>query len=321
MVKSRFVYLFICLTLVLSLAGGFMAVAASAQSPTPTPSAAPSPAPSTTPTTAPSATPTATPSPTSTTPILSLETDIPSYSDDSGAIFNFDVTIKYNGNDRQTANISASTSAPGWIANVTYAGRQANAIDIGPAGQYGPDTKTVQVSLSPGPSQKPDKGSYVVTLKVTAGNLTKTIDLTGIIKSKTSYSMNSDTGRLSMSAEAGKENHYTVVLNNAGTEPLSNISFSSDKPDNWIIKFNPEKVDTLAAGKTQQVDVIITPPSGKTIAGDYMISLRSNNDKVSSNMEVRVTALTPSIWGWVSIIIIVVVVAGLAALFLKLGRR
>jgi uncharacterized membrane protein len=311
MVKSRFVYLFLCLTLVLSLAGGFMAVAASAQSPTPTPSAAPQPAPSTTPT----------PAPTSTTPLLSLETDIPSYSDDSGSSFNFDVTIKYNGNDRQTANISASTTTPGWVANVTYAGKQANSIDIGPAGQYGPDTKTVQVSLSPGPSQKPDKGNYVVTLKVTTGNLTKTIDLTGIIKSKTSYSMNSDTGRLSMSAEAGKDNHYTVVLNNAGTDPLSNISFSSDKPDNWIIKFNPDKVDTLAAGKTQQIDVTITPPSGKTIAGDYMISLRSNNDKVSSTMDVRVTALTPTIWGWVSIIIIVVVVAGLAALFLKLGRR
>jgi uncharacterized membrane protein len=301
MVKSRIIYLLLCLTLVLSLVGGFLATSALAQSPTPAPSA--------------------TPTPTATPPLLALETDIPSYSDDSGATFNFDVTIKYNGNDRQTANIGASTSAPGWVANVTYSGRQANSVDIGPAGQYGPDTKTVQVTLSPGVSVKPDKGTYVVTLKVTVGTLTKTIDLTGIVRSKFSYAMNSDNGRLSMNAEAGKDNHYTVVLSNSGTEALTNISFSSDKPDNWIIKFNPEKVDSLAPGKTQQVDVVVSPPSGKTIAGDYMITLRSNNDKVSSTMDIRVTALTPTIWGWVGIIIVVVVVIGLGVLFLKLGRR
>lgn len=309
MVKSRIIYLLLCLTLVLSLAGGFLATSALAQSPTPAPSATPTP------------TSTPTPTPTATPPLLALETDIPSYSDDSGATFNFDVTIKYNGNDRQTANIGASTTAPGWVANVTYSGRQANSVDIGPAGQYGPDTKTVQVTLSPGVSIKPDKGTYVVTLKVTVGTLTKTLDLTGIVRSKYSYSMNTDNGRLSMNAEAGKDNHYTVVLSNSGTEALTNISFSSDKPDNWIIKFNPEKVDSLAPGKTQQVDVVVSPPSGKTIAGDYMITLRSNNDKVSSTMDVRVTALTPTIWGWVGIIIVVVVVIGLGVLFLKLGRR
>jgi len=52
-----------------------------------------------------------------------------------------------------------------------------------------------------------------------------------------------------------------------------------------------------------------------------MVTLRANNDKVSSFMDVRVTALTPSIWGWVGIIIVVIVVAGLGVLFLKLGRR
>jgi uncharacterized membrane protein len=38
-------------------------------------------------------------------------------------------------------------------------------------------------------------------------------------------------------------------------------------------------------------------------------------------MQVRVTVLTPSIWGWVGIIIIVVVIVGLALLFMRLGRR
>jgi len=89
----------------------------------------------------------------------------------------FDVTIKYSGPDRQTASISASTAAPGWIANVSYAGKQANSVDIGPVQQFGPDTKSVQLSLTPGPNQHPDPGNYVVTLKVTVGTLTKLLIL------------------------------------------------------------------------------------------------------------------------------------------------
>ena len=98
-------------------------------------------------------------------------------------------------------------------------------------------------------------------------------------------------------------------------------TFTADKPEGWTVTFKPEKVDSLGAGQTQQEDVVITPPEGKTIAGDYVITLHASNDKVNQSMQVRVTVLTPSIWGWVGIIIIVVVIAGLAVLFMRLGRR
>jgi uncharacterized repeat protein (TIGR01451 family) len=301
MVKSRFAYLLLCLTLLLSLAGGFAAIShpALAQSPSPTSTVTPTPAPD----------------------LLSLETDIPSYKDNSGATFNFNVTIKYNGTDRQTINLSASTSSPGWTASVSYSGKQTNSIDIGPASSYGPDTKSVQLNLIPPPNQKPDPGKYVATLSVTAGSVTETIDLTGEVNTKYSFSMTSDTGRLSTSATAGQDNHYSVTLTNSSSVPLTNITFSSSKPDNWTIKYNPEKVDSIDANSTKQIDVVIIPPSGKTIAGDYMITLTASNDKVNSSLDIRVTALTPSIWGWVGIIIVVVVVAGLGILFLRLGRR
>ena len=327
MAKSRLTYLLICLTLIFTLAGGFLTVTHTASAQTPTPAATPpptliSPPPETTPVPVPTVetpTPTAAPAPTASS--LTLETDIPSYTDNSGATFNFAVSIKYSGPDRQTATLSASTTAPGWTAGVTYSGKQANSIDIGPAQPYGPDTRSVTVTLTPPPYQKPDPGKYVVTLGVTVGSVTKTIDLTGEVQTKIDFSMTSDTQRLSTTATAGQDNHYAITLNNSGSVALTNITFSSSKPDNWNIKFNPEKVDSLDANSTKQVDVIITPPSGKTIAGDYMITLTASNDKVNSSMDVRVTALTPSIWGWVGIIIVVVVVAGLGLLFFRLGRR
>jgi uncharacterized membrane protein len=35
----------------------------------------------------------------------------------------------------------------------------------------------------------------------------------------------------------------------------------------------------------------------------------------------RVTVLTPTVWGWIGLIIVVLVIAGLGVLFMKLGRR
>jgi uncharacterized membrane protein len=87
------------------------------------------------------------------------------------------------------------------------------------------------------------------------------------------------------------------------------------------VTFSPDKVTSLAAGQTQQENIVITPPEGKTVAGDYIITLYASNAQVSENLDIRVTVETPSIWGILSIVIIVVVIAGLAFLFLKLGRR
>jgi len=99
------------------------------------------------------------------------------------------------------------------------------------------------------------------------------------------------------------------------------MTFSSTKPEGWEITYTPKEIDSLGAGLTQEVDVVITPPD-KTIAGDYGITLRGLAEQgLSDTIELRVTVLTSTIWGWVGILIVVVVVAGLAVLFWRLGRR
>jgi len=65
----------------------------------------------------------------------------------------------------------------------------------------------------------------------------------------------------------------------------------------------------------------VIPPPTKTIAGDYNISLRAIGERASDNIELRVTVLTPTIWGGAGIGIAVAVIAGLAVLFKRLGRR
>ena len=83
---------------------------------------------------------------------------------------------------------------------------------------------------------------------------------------------------------------------------------------------DPEDVESLDAGITEEIDLIINPPE-KTIAGDYMLTVRVSSENSNDSIDIRVTVLTPTIWGWVGIGIIVVVVIGVAVIFARLGRR
>ena len=319
MVKSRLLYLILSVALIAVIAGGFLALPnpISAQdTPTPTPAATPTPTPPPAP--APSATPE--PTPTKPAPKLTMQSDVPSYADDSGATFSYDVVLKYDGDDRITVNL-ATTDPQGWQTYITYSSKQVSSIEIGPM-QYGSaDSKTLTVYLLPDTGQTPDPGEYKLTLKASSAKFNLTQDLVARVKAKYSFSLTTDSGNLTTQATAGKENHFSFNMVNGGTASLDKLTLTTDKPQGWVITFKPETVDSISAGQTQQEDVVITPPEGKTIAGDYLITIKASNDKVNQSMQVRVTVLTPSIWGWVGIIIIVVVIAGLAVLFMKLGRR
>jgi uncharacterized membrane protein len=303
MVKSRFLHLLLCFILVFTLIGAIFASTVSAQdataTPTPTETATPTPAP---------------------VPEIKLDCDVPTYSDNSGSSFYYTVNLLYTGDNIVTVNLSADNPA-GWYSSITYSSKEVSSLPMGPLNYGQPDSKSLSITLAPNVGNSPEPGEYKLKLTATAGELTKSIDLTAVVKAKYSFSMSTDTGNLATTATAGKENHFSINLNNTGSAELTDINLSVSKPDNWTVTFNPEKVTSLSAGQLQQEDIIITPPSGKTVAGDYIITLTASNANVSSNMDVRVTVQTSSIWGVVSIGIIVVVIAGLAVLFLRLGRR
>jgi uncharacterized membrane protein len=94
----------------------------------------------------------------------------------------------------------------------------------------------------------------------------------------------------------------------------------SVKPENWKVEFSPEKIEALPPGELQQVEVSITPAE-QALVGDYSVGIRADAGKLSKNMELRVTVLASTAWGWIGIGIIVLVMAGLVVLFVRLGRR
>lgn len=255
------------------------------------------------------------------TPSLELESKFPVLSGEATDTFQGEVEIKYSGEVRKRFDLTFTTPKD-WIAQAvsSYPEKQIAAVELGPAAEY-PVTEKITVKFAPIYLEAAEPGEHKITLEVKSGELKKSIDLTAKITAKYKMSITTETGKLNTEATAGKESTFTIKVENEGTVPLDDITFSASKPEGWTISFKPEKVDTIEPFLDKPVDVIIKAPSGKTIAGDYMITINAESKKAKADAQIRVTVLTPSIWGWVGIIIVLVVIAALAVIFRQLGRR
>lgn len=254
-------------------------------------------------------------------PELKLSAQYPVMRGQSGQIFEFEVSLSYQGSESRAFDLDL-TAPPGWDGGImpSYGEFMIESITLEPGKTY-PDK--VKVIFSPPPWELPEPGDYVATFRAGSGELRDSVELTAVVTEiPPTYQLYASTATLrrNMEARAGADNHITVILENFGTGTLKNIQFSSTKSEDWSITFNPYKVDSLEPGLKQEVDVVITPPS-KTIAGDYHVILRFVTEKATYNIELRVTVVTPTIWGGAGIGIAVAVIAGLAILFRRLGRR
>lgn len=179
-------------------------------------------------------------------------------------------------------------------------------------------SQSVAVEVKPFPLAKP--GEYPISVKVSSpeaeGETHLSIILTGTYKMEVGTS----DGLLSLNTQKGKPSSMSVYVKNTGSAPLNNIHFLSFKPENWKVKFKPEKIDTLAPDALKQVEVTVKP-SEQALVGDYSVSLNIDAGKVSRDLELRVTVKASTAWGWIGIGIIVFVLVGLVILFVKLGRR
>jgi uncharacterized membrane protein len=128
------------------------------------------------------------------------------------------------------------------------------------------------------------------------------------------------TGLLKVDTTAGRETTTTLVVKNTGSADLRNVKLTARQPSNWDVTFEPEQIDLLKAGESQEVKATIKPDS-KAIAGDYMVTMTASTQETSSKAEFRVTVKTSTLWGLVGVVIIGVMAYGLYYTFKVYGRR
>ena len=247
---------------------------------------------------------------------LKFDVQFPEIKAKAGAVFTFNADLTYEGDEDQTFDLIA-TGPEGWYVAIapSYQESEISAIKMVPA-------KKETLKITAAPLIKQDPGEYDITITVKNEDLKLETETTfkAIITATYDFTLTSKTGMLNTKATSGKNNPFIIVLTSTGSADIENIALTADAPEKWIVKFEPEKIETFKSEETKEIKVTITPPD-KTIAGDYMLTFSANSENSSKTIDVRVTVETPSIWGWVGIGIIVIVVIGVAIIFAKLGRR
>ena len=241
----------------------------------------------------------------------------------AGSSFEFEVGLRYVGAEARVFELEA-TGPQDWTTSITPSypkDKQILDIRLEPVSPLSTAAATkILVSVTPPYWLLPEPGEYPITVEATSGELTGTIELTAVVTS--TYIMAVvPTGELrNTTATAGRDNYFSIDVINSGSAAIDDISFSTTKLSGWTVEFSPEKIDSLPALDFQTVEVNIKPPA-KAIAGDYMITITSKGKQISDDMDVRVTVETPTIWGWLGVVIIVLVVAGLVYIFMRFSRR
>jgi uncharacterized membrane protein len=98
------------------------------------------------------------------------------------------------------------------------------------------------------------------------------------------------------------------------------VKVSADPPSGWKVEAEPKEIPAIAPNGKQEVSVHITP-SGKAVAGDYMLDITANGKGTSDDAQFRVTVETSTIWGATGLGVIAAAIIVMAFGVRKYGRR
>ena len=252
---------------------------------------------------------------------ITLSTEYPEIEALATESFEYAVMLEYQGKEDRIFDLNTTVPA-GWSSYITpqYEAIRIPSIKI-EGSEFSANSKSVKVTVTPPtwPLAEPD--DYIITLEASSDDVVGEIELTSKITAKFVLEAEPTTDLYNTKVKAGKDNIFSIDVTNFGTDSMNNITFDTNHPEGWEIAFTPDKIDVLEIVTPKTVDVNIKPPP-KTVAGDYMVTLRVNGKEASADkISVRVTVETPTIWGWVGVIIIVVVIIGLIVIFMRFGRR
>jgi len=182
----------------------------------------------------------------------------------------------------------------------------------------GGQSQTVAVEVNP--VRDAVSGEYPIQVSISSGDKKAEVKLTVALAGIYKLDAGTPTGILSLEAMAGKPANFSVFVKNTGSAVNRNVTFSSFKPENWEVTFKPEKIAALEPNALQQVEVTVKPAQ-QALVGDYSVGVMVTGEKSDKTIEMRVTVKASTAWGWIGIGIILFVILGLMALFIRLGRR
>jgi uncharacterized membrane protein len=255
---------------------------------------------------------------------IKLSCEYPSVSSYAGSSFSYNVDLLYTGGTEPRVFDLQAKVPDGFTYSImpTYgSSSQITSLTLDPSASF---PKTIALSVSPNSWQLPQPGEYPITVAASSGDIKGSIDLKAVITARYDLDIKTANGLLNTKATSGQDNYVTLSVANTGTADLEKVIFSSktSSPSGWSITFDPSEIDLLPVGTTRQVQVDIKPDK-KSISGDYMVTISAQPQAKNAfgSFDLRVTVETSPIWGWIGVIVVVLVIAGLGYMFMRFGRR
>ena len=165
-----------------------------------------------------------------------------------------------------------------------------------------------------------DAGHFPVTVKVNAEDASAKTELALDVVGQPQLQLAGRDGLLSARAVAAQQSSIPVLVTNSGTAPADNVKLNASAPTGWKVTFQPETIERLVPGKDAEVQALITP-SEKSLAGDYMVSVRANSRGESASSQFRITVATSTVWGMAGAGVIGVALLLMLGAVARFGRR
>ena len=254
---------------------------------------------------------------------VAVTVTFPALSGPATSEFEFEIVIDNDTGADTSFNLSAAAIdqagqvLPGWDVSFSPSFGQERVISSISVG----DALNERIDVRVTPPRNTAPGDYFIPVQVQddAGFQAEALLLV-TVRGRGEVFMSTDTGLLNLDATAGEEASTKLRLTNFGTGDLADINLLADAPSGWEVSFEVDSVESLPLNN--QIDIVTTVlPAVDAIPGDYLVTLRANHPDTNSSLELRVTVAQSTIWGWLGIVLVVVVILILGGLFMRLGRR
>ena len=245
---------------------------------------------------------------------LKVDTALPALRGTSRSSFEYQITIKNDAG--RNLLVSFVANAPrNFETSFTeaYGSQELSSVAI-EAG------RSKDVKLRVRPPSTVDAATFPISVTVSAEGATAKTDLSLEVVGQPRLSLAGRDGLLSARAEAGQQSSVPILVSNTGSAPATSIELSSTAASGWKVEFEPKTIDRIEPGKDAEVQARITPTE-KSLAGDYMATLRASTGGETASTQFRVTVTTSTLWGITGVAIIGAALLLMVGAIARFGRR
>jgi uncharacterized membrane protein len=176
------------------------------------------------------------------------------------------------------------------------------------------------VKLKVRPPSSVDAGTFPIQVTASAADATAKAELSMEIAGQPRLTIAGRDGLVSARAVAGEQSTVPIIVANDGTAPADNIDLSGSAPSGWKISFEPKTIERIAPNATAEANALITP-TDKSLAGDYMATIRAASRGENASTQFRMSVGTSTTWGMVGVGVIGAALLLMVGAVARFGRR